>query len=135
MREIYSSSCGEVAHHGCAPVSGGSCEGSGGPGEHAPMSVRARRSRIVAGFGFLAVAGALCPRRLPGGVALWPASLVPTWFGISHLIAGTIGYQGCPELGAIPSVMLDRPVVTRCELWRRIDRRIDPAGWASLRCS
>jgi hypothetical protein len=126
MRDIYSSSGDEFAQHGCALVGGGCCEGSGGPGEQAPMSARARRSRIVAGFGFLAAAGALCSRRLPGGVALWPASLVPTWFGISHLVAGTIGYQGCPELGAIPSVMLDRPVVTRCELWGRIDRRLDP---------
>jgi hypothetical protein len=91
------------------------------------MSPRARRSRIVAGLLFLGVAGALSSRRLPGRVALAPASVVATWFGISHLVAATIGYQGCPELGAIPSVMLDRPVATRCELWRRIDHLLGVA--------
>jgi hypothetical protein len=80
----------------------------------------------MAGLLFLAFAGVLGARRLPGGIALWPASLVPTWFGISHLVAGVTGYQGCPELGAIPSVMLGRPVGTDCELWQRIDSWIDP---------
>lgn len=93
---------------------------------HAPMGRAARRSRTMAGLLFLAFAGVLGARRLPGGIALWPASLVPTWFGISHLVAGVTGYQGCPELGAIPSVMLGRPVGTHCELWQRIDSRVDP---------
>src|SRR5260221_299752 len=72
----------------------------------------------------LASAGALSSRQAPGGVALWPLALVPTWFGISHLVAGVTGYQGCPELGAIPSVMLARPVATSCGPWERIDRRL-----------
>jgi hypothetical protein len=91
----------------------------------AAMGRASRRSRVAAGLVFLAIAGALAARRLPGNVALWPASLVPTWFGISHLVAGMTGYEGCPELGAIPSVMLGRPVATDCELWRRIDSRVD----------
>ncbi len=88
------------------------------------MSGPARRVRAAAGFGFLAIAGALSSRQAPGGVALWPLALVPTWFGISHLVAGVTGYQGCPELGAIPSVMLARPVATSCGPWERIDRRL-----------
>jgi len=50
---------------------------------------------------------------------------VPAWFGISHLVAGVIGYRGCPELGAIPSVMLGREVPTSCGPWERIDARLD----------
>lgn len=99
------------------------------------MALGARSARAVAGVGFLAAAGALASRRLKGGVALWPASLVPTWFGISHLVAAVIGYQGCPELGAIPSVMLGRRVETSCEPWRRIDGLIERSGTLSGRQS
>lgn len=86
------------------------------------MSGRSRQARAAAGLGFLALAGALASRQAPGRVALWPLALVPTWFGISHLVAGVTGYRGCPELGAIPSVMLGRPVETSCRPWERIDR-------------
>jgi hypothetical protein len=90
----------------------------------AAMTAPAQRARAVAGFGFLALAGAMSSRQAPGQIALWPAALVPTWFGISHLIASVTGYPGCPELGAIPSVMLARPVATRCGPWKKIDRRL-----------
>jgi hypothetical protein len=98
------------------------------------MSPRARRARAGAGLGFLVAAGALSCRQLPGQIALGPAALVPTWFGISHLVASVTGYQGCPELGAIPSIMLDRPVTTRCGFWRRIDASIDPASRQKRSC-
>jgi hypothetical protein len=88
------------------------------------MTGSAARARAAAGFGFLVIAGALVSRQAPGRVSLWPMALVPTWFGISHLVAGVTGYEGCPELGAIPSVMLARPVVTGCGPWERIDRRL-----------
>jgi hypothetical protein len=101
-------------------ANGPSCNLSQGAG----MSGPARGVRAAAGFGFLAIAGTLSSRQAPGGVALWPLALVPTWFGISHLVAGVTGYQGCPELGAIPSVMLARPVATSCGPWERIDRLV-----------
>lgn len=106
-------------------LDGGCCSGRSGyaPGRDS-MSRPARRIRAIAGVGFLAVAGAMASRQLPGRIALWPASLIPTWFGISHLVASVTGYWGCPELGAIPSVMLDRPIETSCGPWQRIDRRI-----------
>lgn len=117
------------------PLSGGCCSGTGGSLEpQAPMSRAARRSRALAGVASLAVAGALGSRRLPGRIELWPASLVPTWFGISHLLAGVIGYQGCPELGAIPTVMLGRPVGSSCELWRRIDGWVEPNVPSGIPC-
>lgn len=46
------------------------------------------------------------------------------WFGASHLIAARIGYAGCPELGAIPSVILRRDVHVGCVPWRIADRRL-----------
>lgn len=93
---------------------------------HDSISRPARRARGAAGLGFLVVAGAMASRQLPGRIALWPASIVATWFGVSHLIASVTGYRGCPELGAIPSVVLGRQVATSCGPWERLDRRIDP---------
>ena len=100
------------------PFGGGCCSS-----DEASMSGRSRALRGGAGLGFLAIAGAMGSRRLPGGIALWPAAVVPTWFGVSHLVAGMTGYPGCPELSAIPSVMLGRPVGTACRLWEWIDQR------------
>jgi hypothetical protein len=116
-------------------LSGGCCsENVASLEPRAPMGRTARRSRALAGLGFLVVAGALGTRRLPGRIALWPASLVPTWFGISHLVAGVTGYHGCPEIGAIPSVMLGRQVNTNCELWQSIDSWVDPAAPIATPC-
>jgi hypothetical protein len=110
-------------------LSGGCCaEDPISMGSRASMGRAARWSRALAGMGFLAIAGALATRRLPGGIALWPTSLVPTWFGISHLVAGVTGYHGCPEIGAIPSVMLGRQVKTDCELWQGIDAWVERAA-------
>jgi hypothetical protein len=91
------------------------------------MPRRARAARAGVGLAQLVLGGTLASRKLPGGVALWPVALIPTWFGISHLIAGMIGYRGCPELGAIPTVMQGRPIGTECEFWARLDRRLIPA--------
>jgi hypothetical protein len=90
------------------------------------MHRHARAARVGVGLAQLALGGTLASRKLPGRIALWPAALVPTWFGISHLVAAMIGYRGCPELGAIPTVMLGRPVGTVCEFWDRLDRRLIP---------
>jgi hypothetical protein len=116
-------------------LSGGCCPEDGDVvASQAAMARAARLSRAMAGLLLLATAGALGSRRLPGGIALWPASLVPTWFGISHLVAGVTGYQGCPELGAIPSVMLGRPVGSSCEFWRRIDSWMDSPSLTETPC-
>lgn len=101
------------------PSDGGCCAT-----DAAVMGRPSRAARAAAGAGFLIIAGALASRQLPGGIALWPTALVPTWFGISHLVASMTGYAGCPELGAIPSVMLARPVATGCGPWERVDRRL-----------
>jgi hypothetical protein len=85
------------------------------------MPTSSRLARALAGLGFLALAGTLAARQAPGRIALWPLALVPTWFGISHLVAALIRYPGCPELGAIPTVILGRNVPTGCRPWGRID--------------
>lgn len=86
------------------------------------MPRRLRAARAGAGMLQLALAGWLATRQLPGDIALWPLALVPAWFGISHLIAGLMGYYGCPELGAIPSVMNGRRIETKCAPWDYADR-------------
>lgn len=112
-----------------SPLDGGCCAT-----DEAVMGRPSRAIRAAAGVGFLVIAGALSSRQLPGGIALWPAALVPTWFGISHLVASMTGYSGCPELGAIPSVMLARPVATGCGPWERIDRRLGSSAPQEQAC-
>lgn len=46
------------------------------------------------------------------------------WFGVSHVVAAATRYNGCPELGAIPSLVLGRHVPTRCSPWENIDARL-----------
>lgn len=94
-------------------------------GSQQPISQRSRAARAIVGAGFLAVAGAIATRNTPGGIALWPVALVPTWFGISHLVAAQIGYPGCPELGAIPSVFYGQTITTQCRPWEKTDRWLD----------
>jgi hypothetical protein len=106
------------------PAMGSTTISGGASCSAAPIDRSARRARAAAGLGFLGIAGALASRRAPGRIALWPLALVPTWFGISHLVASVTGYPGCPELGAIPSVMLGRVVPTDCHPWEAIDRRL-----------
>ena len=89
---------------------------------HGVMSGAARAARAGAGLLFLALAGFLATRELPGEIALWPLALWPAWFGISHLFAAQMGYRGCPELGAIPSVFAGRRIETGCVPWERADR-------------
>jgi hypothetical protein len=104
-------------------LNGGCCAEDASSGTSGGLSQPARRARFAAGSAFLLLAGAMATRQLPGRIALWPAAVVPAWFGVSHLVAGTTGYAGCPELGAIPSVFLGRPVETRCGPWERFDRK------------
>jgi hypothetical protein len=85
------------------------------------MPRRARGTRALAGLAFLGLAGGLASRSAPGGVRLWPLAIVPTWFGVSHLVAAQMGYHGCPELGAIASVLQGRRIETGCIPWDRAD--------------
>jgi hypothetical protein len=84
------------------------------------MSLRARGLRLAAGLGFLALA-AFMVLKSDLGWLVQVAAVVPGWMGITHLVASVTGYQGCPELGAIPTLVLRRPIRTNCTAWRLID--------------
>jgi hypothetical protein len=89
------------------------------------LSKRQRGGRAAVGLGLLAVAvGAW---RAPSVVRV-PFAALTGWLGLSHVVAAATGYNGCPELGAIPSVVLGRHVHTRCGPWQRVDERFGLAG-------
>ena len=90
------------------------------PGEPA-LSDAQRRARGLAGVGFLGLAAATL--RWPRAASL-PTALSAGWLAASHLVAAAIGYRGCPELGAIPTLVLGRRVETRCGPWELLDARL-----------
>lgn len=67
--------------------------------EKRELTRKMRLARAAAGTGFLVVA--LSGWRVK---RLRPLAVVAGWFGISHVVAGSTGFSGCPELGAIPSL-------------------------------
>jgi hypothetical protein len=83
-----------------------------------------RRQRLRTGLGFLAAALVLAGLAARGVALalLWPLAGIAFWFGTSFLVAARTRYQGCPEVGAIPSLLLGRRVATRCPPLERIDR-------------
>lgn len=85
------------------------------------LSEPQRRARGLAGLGLLGLAAAAL--RWPRTLGI-PTSLAAGWLGAAHLVAAAIGYRGCPELGAIPTLLLGRRVETRCGPWERLDARL-----------
>jgi hypothetical protein len=85
------------------------------------LNDRQRRARRIVGVASLGL-GVLAARRAGGPGAL--AAAGAGWFGVSHLVAAQTGYAGCPELGAIPSVLLSRDVDVGCLPWKLADRRL-----------
>lgn len=80
-----------------------------------------RRARTLVGMVSLATAYMASRHRSPS------AALVAAgagWFGLSHLVAAGTGYPGCPELGAIPSLLARREVRVGCVPWRIVDNRL-----------
>lgn len=94
-------------------------------GADAPtLSEPQRRARAIAGLGFLALAWTVV--RAPRLVNV-PSALAAVWLGASHLVAAATRYHGCPELGAIPTLLLGRRVETRCGPWEMLDERLNLA--------
>ena len=85
------------------------------------LNDRQRRARTIVGIASLGLA-ALAGRRagVPGALAAASAG----WFGASHVVAARTGYAGCPELGAIASVLLRRDVHVGGVPWQIADRRL-----------
>jgi hypothetical protein len=99
------------------------------------LDVRARVARALAGVAIIASVGvlytwpiALLPDLGVPGVVVWALAVPSLWLGVSHLVAAATDYRGCPEIGAIPSLVLRRRVVTTCRPWERLDRRIEPGS-------
>jgi hypothetical protein len=102
------------------------------PLAEAPLNRTARGARALAGVAFIGQVGVLYT--WPLGVlakvgvpspVLWPLAAIGLWLGVSHLVAAITRYRGCPEIGAIASLLLRRRVLTSCKPWEAFDRRID----------
>jgi hypothetical protein len=86
-----------------------------------PLNERQRSARTIVGIASLGMA-TLAARRAGALGVLGAAGA--GWFGASHLVAARTGYAGCPELGAISSLVLRRQVHVGCVPWRAVDRRL-----------
>lgn len=96
----------------------GCCDADELPGQ---LNDRQRRARRIVGVASLSLAG-LAARR--AGVSGALAAAGAGWFGVSHLVAARTGYAGCPELGAIASLLLGREIHVGCVPWQLADRRM-----------
>jgi hypothetical protein len=94
-------------------------------GHAPPLAGGQRAARAIAGLGFLALAAPMLKRRSN------PAGVVAGWFGVTHLLAATTAFGGCPELGALPTLLLRRQIATECGPWDWIDARLGLVGRAS----
>jgi hypothetical protein len=99
-----------------------------------PLGGRGRAARAIAGVLIIGGVGllylwpvALLPDLGVPGFVAWGLAIPSLWLGISHLVAAATAYRGCPEVGAIASLVLRRRVITTCAPWERLDRRIKGA--------
>jgi hypothetical protein len=81
--------------------------------EAPPLDDDARRRRLRMGLAMLVLAALLAAGACHAWL-LWPLTAVAGWFAASFLVAAATRYPGCPELGAIPSLLLGRRIETRC---------------------
>lgn len=84
------------------------------------LNARQRWARLIAGVLLLALVLAL-PWSAVGWIALAAAL---GWVGASHVLAAAMAYPGCPELGAVPSLLSGHRVTTACSPWRWLDKRL-----------
>jgi hypothetical protein len=97
-----------------------------------PLGGRGRAARAIAGVLIIGGVGllylwpvALLPQLGVPSFVAWGLAVPSLWLGISHLVAAATAYRGCPEVGAIASLVLRRHVITTCAPWERLDRRIE----------
>jgi hypothetical protein len=83
--------------------------------------MRQRVRRGVAGLVFSSLGGGLLLLPWP----FVPLAVIALWFGVSHAVAALTAYPGCPELGAIASLVARRQLRIACSPWKTIDRRLD----------
>lgn len=84
------------------------------------LNRRQRWARLVAGLVLLVIAVAL-----PWfGIGWIVPALAFGWFGTANVVAAATAYPGCPELGAVPSLLRRRNVKTGCAPWRWVDAKL-----------
>src|SRR5271166_3446186 len=83
-------------------------------GEWHALNRGQRWGRLVAGLVLLVIAVAL-PWFSVGWIVL---ALAVGWIGANHVVAAVTAYPCCPELGAVPSLLLGRSVKIGCVPWR-----------------
>ena len=88
------------------------------------ITTRQRVARAIAGVIWLALAWASL--YVPVPAIAWPLAITAAWFGISHLVAASIAYPDCPELGAVATLVTRRYIRTRCGPWARFDHWLEP---------
>jgi len=88
-----------------------------------PLNRRQRTARFSVGIALL-----LLDFLLPWSSALSITGIATAavlgWFGGTHVLAALMAYPGCPELGAVPSLLLGRDVKIGCGPWRWLDARL-----------
>jgi hypothetical protein len=89
------------------------------------LDAPARRTRARMGAGFLLIATLVAVLAGWRWFWLWPLAFLVAWFGASFLVAAATRYPGCPEVGAIPSLVLRRRLVTRCPPMERLDHTVE----------
>lgn len=91
--------------------------------EWRPLNRRQRTARFIVGAGLLSLAF-LLPWSPAVSVAGIVTAAILGWFGVTHVLAALMAYPGCPELGAVPSLLLRRDVKIGCGPWRWLDARL-----------
>jgi len=92
-------------------------------GDWRPLNRRQRAARLIVGATLLLV-GFVLPSSHELSVTGIAAATIVGWFGVTHVLAAFMAYPGCPELGAIPSLLLGRDVKIGCGPWRWLDARL-----------
>jgi hypothetical protein len=83
------------------------------------LNPRQRGARLIAGLILLVLAAAL-----PWSSGWTVLAIISGWVGATHVLAAAMGYPGCPELGAVPSLLLRRSAKVGCVPWRWLDARL-----------
>ena len=91
--------------------------------EWRPLNRRQRTARFIVGAALLLLAFLLPWSPSASAAAIITAAIIG-WFGVTHVLAALMAYPGCPELGAVPSLLLRRDLKIGCGPWRWLDARL-----------
>jgi hypothetical protein len=95
----------------------------GEAGDWRPLNRRQRAARFIVGAVLLLLVFLLPWSSALSAIGIVTAAIIG-WFGVTHGLAALMAYPGCPELGAVPSLLLHRDVKIGCGPWRWLDERL-----------